>query len=219
MKWIVVAFIAISGLEGLKIVSLLSELRIDQAQLSEFKSKLLEAENRLVRIGSITARPIDPIHSPVAQPIKVPSGTDDVKAFGSRSANTIVERERQMLQDPAYRQARYTQIRLSIPQSYPGLLDELDLTPAEVDELWKILAEHQLSRTANAIPMMDGKLDPASAPELGRALKDDQRKLDESISSLLGGARFQEWEEYQQTRPSRQFARTYLKIEKQVTRR
>lgn len=121
--------------------------------------------------------------------------------------NRIIFNQQEMMKDPEYRKARLAQTRMSLPQNYPGLVEELGLTPEEADRLFDLLAENQLEMSD--VSMLSATIngvqpDPAVAEDANRRRMEMQRRQDESLMVMLGGARYSQWQDYQQTRGARQ---------------
>lgn len=117
--------------------------------------------------------------------------------------------EQERLKDPEYRKARLAALRSTIAQSYPGLVEELRLTDYEADRLFSLLTETRLALMAEAAPVEGQPQDPAVAAEIARNRRALQRQQGESLRTLLGNARYSQWQEYQQTQSARVQASTY----------
>lgn len=119
----------------------------------------------------------------------------------------LILNQQEMMKDPEYRKARLAQTRMSLPQNYPGLVEELGLTPEEADRLFNLMAENQMemsdltmaTATFNGVPP-----DPAAVEEVNRRRPEMQRRQEEALMSMLGSARYSQYQEYQQSRPARQ---------------
>jgi hypothetical protein len=140
------------------------------------------------------------------QTAKEPPATMATQAIPVTTVGNILPSRQEMLKDHEYRKARLAQLRLSLPQSYPGLIELLGLLPDEADRLWSLLAEDQLQASANEIPLVNGQIDSQAMREMSVARAQYRRELDDSLTALLGDSRFQQWKDYQETRPSHQQA-------------
>jgi hypothetical protein len=140
-----------------------------------------------------------------AVPAEAPKANDR-PASPAADVARIITNQQEMLKDPEYRKARLAQARMSIAQTYPGLIEELGLTPDEADRLFDLLAESQmemndvsmLAATINGVPP-----DPAAMEDSSRRRQEMQRRQDEQLTAMLGSSRYAQWQDYQQTRAPR----------------
>lgn len=84
--------------------------------------------------------------------------------------------ERDLMRDPEYRKGRLSQQRMRLKRTYTFVAEELDLSEAETEKLFDILAEQQVG----------GRNGP-----------------EEALRALLGPGRQAKWQEYQQTLSAR----------------
>jgi hypothetical protein len=80
------------------------------------------------------------------------------------------------MKDPEFRKARISQARMALKRLYTDLHEEMGLTDAEVERLYDILAEQQAGGGNNS---------------------------QQALRELLGPARQEKWQEYQQTLTAR----------------
>jgi hypothetical protein len=119
----------------------------------------------------------------------------------------IVLNQQELMKDPEYRKARLAQTRLSISQNYPGLVEELGLTPEEASRLFDLMTQSQLEMSdlsMTAATINGVAPDPAAMEETMRRRTEMQRRQDDALMSMLGSSRFGQYQEYQQSRPARQ---------------
>jgi hypothetical protein len=109
------------------------------------------------------------------------------------------------------RALRLATLRSSIAQSYPGLAETLGLTAEEADQIFDLLAEHQMAMATQltAVQSEDGSASETAVLEMRDSRQALRRQLGDSIRDLLGDARYAEWQAYQPTRPIRMQAKQY----------
>lgn len=111
--------------------------------------------------------------------------------------------EREQLNDPEFRNSRLAQIRASLDRNNPGVAESLELSTTELDELFDLLANHELTVRSESLVLVADQNDPAAIQELGRKRQETLRHRDEAIAALLGPARIAKWQAYQQDAPAR----------------
>lgn len=117
------------------------------------------------------------------------------------------ERQRQLMQDPEYRDAMRLQARTNLARQYPGVIQELNLDPLQADEFFGMLAEQQMRISEQMEPMWfaeDGVTpDSAAFQERQRKIQQTvtemQRKGEAELASRFGQDKLQAWKEYQST--------------------
>jgi hypothetical protein len=102
--------------------------------------------------------------------------------------------ELKMLGDPEFLEGKRREMRLSIPELYPGLASELRLSPGEANQLFDLLANQMVDQ-------MQNDLGPDGTRNAGEFRSAQQRQTAD-IANLLG-SRYPEFENYNQTRPTR----------------
>lgn len=150
----------------------------------------------------------------VAPPPAAPAPDQPAPPAPSRvSAVSLILNQSELLKDPEYRQAALAQARMALGQNYPGLAEELGLTPEQADKLMGLLAELQVDRNASPITVnADGQVDPAAVQELTRRNRELQQRQDEQIAALLGSAGLQQFKAYEETRTPRMQAQTVRRM-------
>jgi hypothetical protein len=110
-----------------------------------------------------------------------------------------------MLKDPDYRKARLAQMRLRMPDIYPGLAEALGLSPEQSDKFFDLLLQGELDQASNNIvPGPDGLIDTAQLQAQQMAQREAKAKQEAALASMLGNAGYARWQEYQQTQSARQ---------------
>jgi len=115
------------------------------------------------------------------------------------------ERQRQLMEDPEYREAMRMQMRGSVARQYPGVIQELGLDSQQADEFFNLLADQQMRVNDQMQPVwdMDGTdpNDQAAVQERHRKIAEqaaeNQRKNEAELAARLGQDKLQAWKEYQ----------------------
>lgn len=149
--------------------------------------------------GSASAEAAEIPAQPAAT--KEGNGTDQTRAEAAR----IMQRQKELMKDQEYRQARLAQLRIRMPQNYPFIAEELGLSPEEADRLFDLLAANELEMSEASLLTgnMNGvQPDPAVLEDAGRRVQELQRTHEQALVDLLG-ARYPQWQEYMETRGMR----------------
>lgn len=115
------------------------------------------------------------------------------------------ERQRQLMQDPEYREAMRVQMRGNFGRQYPGVIQELGLNAQQADEFFDLLADQQLRANEQMQPVWDmegvDNNDPAAVQERHRKIQqqaqENQRKNESELAARFGQDKLQAWKEYQ----------------------
>lgn len=214
MRKLMLACAALALISGIVSMTLWRELRDERVRTGELQALVAEAEQRMADSRSMAAS-VMPARPPAAGAAAAGSKADAGEATPAPPRPPAAEfmpvtvNSAELMKDPEYRKAMLAQRRMSIPLNHPGLAEELGLTPEEADKLFDLLAENQMERSA----MIRGNVEDVAAVQ--RMIQDQeemQRKLEESIGSLLGDARLAQYKEYMPTQAPRmqavQLART-----------
>jgi uncharacterized beta-barrel protein YwiB (DUF1934 family) len=114
------------------------------------------------------------------------------------------ERQRQLMQDPEYREAMRVQARSNFSRSYPGMVEELGLDSTQAEEFFDLLADQQMrsSEQLESLWDMDGK-DSAAVREQQRKIQQQaaqlQRTGEAEMAARFGQDKLQAWKDYQST--------------------
>ncbi|MET0497494.1 MAG: hypothetical protein ABW106_04370 [Steroidobacteraceae bacterium] len=116
------------------------------------------------------------------------------------------EQSQKMLADPEYRDAMKRQQKLMMPRMYPDLQEALQIDSKQADELFDLLAEHQIRGMTDARPPFLNRESPPDEAAI-RAWSEKQQQLqsvkDAEIVTLLGDAGAQQWKNYNNSMPAR----------------
>ncbi|HEY5757646.1 MAG TPA: hypothetical protein VIU34_17580 [Steroidobacter sp.] len=115
------------------------------------------------------------------------------------------ERQRQLMQDPEYREAMRVQTRGNFGRQYPGVIQELGLDAQQADQFFDLLADQQLRANDQMQPLWDmegaDNSDPAAVQErhgkIQQQAQENQRKNEAEMTAFLGQQKLQAWKEYQ----------------------
>jgi hypothetical protein len=105
--------------------------------------------------------------------------------------------------------ARLAELRSSLEEGYPGLVEALQLTDQEADQLFGMLAEARLVLEAEATIFESESVDLVAAAQVSRNRQVRQREQVAAMKALLGETRYAQWQAYQQTQSVRLQARNY----------
>jgi hypothetical protein len=190
---------------------LLGELRDARAQTEDLQAQIDELQRLRLRQNPFDrpAPPAEPEPAPVTeQPaaVKPPPVREQAVASAEpppfmANRQAMMDRSRQLLQDPEYRKAMLAQQKLAMRRMYPDLLTALRLQPQEAERLMDVLAEQQLNMISNQPPFRGRGQppDPTEVQQYQQQVQQQQRERDAQIAALLGDAKLQEWQQYQKT--------------------
>jgi hypothetical protein len=152
---------------------------------------------------SVQAAPRSASPEPVAVPPRAPSTIDMDKFIAADAA-----RRQAQMEDTDYRKALLERLRVTMPREYPGLAEELALTTEEAGRLFDVLAEVQVQKqAANANnsfnPFNGGAEAQAAVQRLMQERQLIQRRQEDRLTELLGSARYEQFRDYEASRPAR----------------
>jgi len=212
MRNLALACAGLAVVSGIVSVNLWRELRTERQLTANLMQQLGESQ----AVRSPSAGLSQPTHLSAVAGISPPASTaavipeaptaNDRPAAPAADFARIITNQQELLKDPEYRKARLAQARLSIAQTYPGLIEELGLTPDEADQLFDLLAESQMEMSevsTQVAPFSSVPPDLAAMEDASRRNREIQRRQDEQLAAMLGSSRYAQWEDYQQTRTTR----------------
>jgi hypothetical protein len=207
---------------------LVKQLRDGDATIAELKTQVASLQERVA-----TPAPPPPMVATDAQwqigpaaPLPAPKATPAQSTLPQASAAVAAmvpsppsredrmrmmrehrERQRQLMQDPEYREAMRLQSRGNLARQYPGVIQELGLDSQQADEFFNMLADQQMRASEQMEPLWDAdmaeKPDPAGLQEQHRkiqqAASENQRKNEAELASRFGQDKLQAWQDYQST--------------------
>lgn len=133
---------------------------------------------------------------PMASVMPLPSSADRERM--REQMNASMERQRQLLRDPDYREAMLGQQKMGQMRSNPNLARDLGLSADQADRLFTTLAEQQLRSMESSSPIMwDEQPDAAKMQEFQRKMTEQQSANETELKRVLGDGKYREWQEYQ----------------------
>lgn len=106
----------------------------------------------------------------------------------------------EIAQEFQYRMAQLAQQRLRMQKNFPGVVEAMELSEYEADQLLDFLAEDQKKLgTQLAAVGHNGTMDTATA----EVLSNHDQQQDVEIANLLGAGKVAKWQEYRQSRTAR----------------
>jgi hypothetical protein len=115
----------------------------------------------------------------------------------------IQEREQRMLQNPEYRDLLRARQRMALTHMHTDLLELLQLSEEQADQLLDLLADQQVREQAASRPMWPSESNAAAMQEMMEKAQERQRSNEAEIAALLGPDKINEWTEYQQSAGAR----------------
>lgn len=117
------------------------------------------------------------------------------------------ERQRQLMQDPDYREAMRMQSRSNLARQYPGVIEELGLDSQQAEEFFGMLTDQQMRSSEQMEPLWEADTaenrDPAALQERHRkiqqAASEMQRNNEAELAARFGQDKLQAWKEYRST--------------------
>jgi hypothetical protein len=219
-----VVLISVASSVGLGLLSLhlVKQLKEGEATIAALKAQVASLQEH--RPQSQPPAPSPFIEQSVEQPRQaVASATKEApKAVGVITGATVLptqpnrdermrmiqeqrERQRQLMQDPEYREAMRVQTRNNFARQYPGVIEELGLDARQADEFFDLLADQQLRATEQMQTLWDMEgIDPndqAAMQERHRKIaqqaEENQRHSEAELAARFGQDKLQAWKEYQ----------------------
>ncbi|MEO6081355.1 MAG: hypothetical protein ABIQ86_16540 [Steroidobacteraceae bacterium] len=202
MKKLVLALAA--TVVGISIVAtqLWLELRREREQNTQLQARVTEMQTKQLATTLLPTPP--PTAIPAPAPEVATAGAVGAPAAPNapprRDRAAVVAGIREVLSSPEVRDMARSTVRAMLPQRFPDLAKELNLTPAEAEKFFDLLAGQQLDGTGGAIAVLaDGTPDRA---EMQRRAQETQKANDAQIAAALGN-KYSKWQDYQASLPTR----------------
>lgn len=109
-----------------------------------------------------------------------------------------MDRQRELMQDPQYRDAMRRQQRARMVSTYPGLREALGLSPEQADRFLDLLADHQVSEMQH-MDFMHAHKDANELQRTQAAMQERYQRHQEELETQFGPGIQQRWREYQET--------------------
>jgi hypothetical protein len=204
-------------ISGIVSVNLWRELRDERQQNLDLRAQLLQERGQVAtasmpapgtQVTFEASRPAEV--APAATTPTTPARNDGPQTAGQANAalNDVLAQQRELLKDPEYRRARLAQLRMTMPQTYPDVAEELNLTADQANALYDLLAEFQLKSSESSYVPAGTQQDPAQAQEFLRLRQETMNERDRQVAALLGDAGRDRFNAYEQTRGARTQARS-----------
>lgn len=224
-----VVLISLSAAVGLGLVSLhlVKQVREREASIAELKAQVAALQQQRAATalnppaaqstgqpGEIDSGPPDAVAKKAVARVSAtdPSMSPSAPPVPSRDARLRMmreyrERQRQLMQDPEYREAMRMQARSNFARVYPGVIQELGLDARQAEEFFGLLADQQLRASEQMEPLWDveelDNRDPAAVQEQQRKVQrltsELQRNGEAEIAARFGADKLQAWKEYKST--------------------
>lgn len=229
-KTVLILFAACVGL-GLLSLHLVNQMREGQSKIAELQAQIANLERQQQTPPPAPEPEPAPVVEQAAAPPQPAPAKDVVTQLAAlrsvpaptgpqmfvegpsredrmRMIREARERQRQLMQDPDYREAMRIQQRSNIGRQYPGVSRELGLSTEQTEQLFDLLAEQQVRASENTEMMWDTEgLDPATLQQRQEKMQQQwlemQRKNEAELAAQLGPDKLQAWKDYQQTLGSR----------------
>jgi len=155
------------------------------------------------RAQPVVAAPAPPVQLPTAPPIPVATGARTPGGYAS-VASVGAQRDRMMLDDPAYREAKLAVSRATLKQRNPLLALELGISEEQADKIFDLMAEGQLRQDSQQLELRaSGNMDAAAIEGMNRQQVAQQQKDQNTLAAMLGPEKYRQLEEIQQTNTAR----------------
>jgi hypothetical protein len=211
--------------EGAVTLHLVRQLHLERENAQTLQARVTELERHAPPASApgatFVAVPTQPTVSPftvvqksaapVPQVPVVTSGVTAVNSFVAGNAlsppdmermreqiNANMERHRALLKDPEYREAMHSQQRVMMMRAHPDVAKDLDLSAEQANRFFDALADQSLRGVENiAAYNWNEQPDAANMQEINRKGMELQRANEAELKSVLGEAKFREWQDYQ----------------------
>jgi hypothetical protein len=110
-----------------------------------------------------------------------------------------------LMNDPEYRTALHKQQRLTLARQYPDLMEDLEISQDQADQLLDLLTNQQIEamQEANRIDPEALRSDPHAMEQYQQKIVERSREHQAAIAQTLGQDGMQRWQDYQSTMGSR----------------
>ncbi|MDY6948463.1 MAG: hypothetical protein SXG53_22410 [Pseudomonadota bacterium] len=225
-KVVLILTVTCAGL-GLLSLHLVKQLRDGTATIAELRTQVASLEERVAAVPAVAPPPAiftaieqpseaAPEPAPRTAPVPAPQSAAEIAAMVSspptreeriRMMREHRERQRQLMQDPEYREAMRMQSRSNLARQYPGVIQELGLDSQQAEEFFNMLADQQMRSSEQMEPLWEAdmaeKPDPAAFQERHRkiqqAASENQRRNEAELASRFGQGTLVAWKDYQST--------------------
>jgi hypothetical protein len=177
-----------------------AELRAQIETRSRPRTSPSESASRDTVSGKVTVAVQNaPAERDAVPPEAAVSRADPAAASGTPSSGEDWQaRERRLLSDPKYREARKGQRRLELARWYDEAIRILGMSPAQAEQVLDLVIERELD--------WSGRPNPRDETELAQRLRDieeSKRAHAAALAAIVGESKATQWEQYVASQPSR----------------
>lgn len=206
----------ISAGAALGCMHLARELRTERAQVEALQSRIAELERAASERNTNAPVTAETPFSPLPAGAEIAAATPNPPARSEREkpANAVPgavppdirermlahrKQQRELLQDPKYREAMRAQHRVHMDSAYPGLGEAMAFTKEETDRFLDFLSQQRIESMEQASDVIWDASDPASARTAEQAMLERQQREQAEMDAQFGPNTYQKWTDYQQT--------------------
>lgn len=144
------------------------------------------------------------VEGPQASPSTAELPVAQMQNFEPVLAANLAAQNSLVMADPGYRNALLAQALVSLRAANPGLVEEMGLSGQESEELYQLIAAHQLDLSEEISRIRgNGPVDAGTRARMQGLQQEGQSRLQDSLIALLGQDRYQQYADYQETRTAR----------------
>jgi hypothetical protein len=210
MKYLLLAIGALLVISGIVSVNFWRDLRTERLENTHLTTQLAEA-NMTPRAPASSAQPVaapapaagvsgSPAATATTAPVQSDSGAALKAAAAAVSAGAVAAAkgfgDAELMKDPEYRKAQLTMTRLRTAHSNPGLAETLGLSATEANHLFEVMAESQMSRSAELTEAIGRAGGVGNTPALTDLMRNSAGREDPA-RAVLGEAKYAQYQEYQ----------------------
>ncbi|MEO6079044.1 MAG: hypothetical protein ABIQ86_04600 [Steroidobacteraceae bacterium] len=187
---------------GIVALDLLRELHTEREQQAALQTRVteLEAAQKSTATPRTPSAPDRPIATQTETPATPAAGPENGPSDRARSGT--VAGITQMMASPEGQVLMRNQMRAQLAQQFPDLARELNLSQAEAEKFFDLLARQGTDSLGDAFGLMGGG-DSKAMQESQRRMAERQLANEAELKAMLGG-RYPQWQEYQGTIAARQ---------------
>lgn len=213
MRFVAPVCMGLVLVSGIASTILWQELRTDRQLIEDLRGQLatanaaLEARSRAQPVAEAMPQPAVELNpaSAAGAPIAAAPAKPSRDAAAVALVAEYAKRAKTLMGDSEYRKARLAELRNELKVRYVGLAMYLGISEQQADALINVLAETQLSQMAQSAELMANGTapDPAAMAEMTRIQQALEQRQKDALVAMLGTARFEQFQEYEHTQPSR----------------
>jgi hypothetical protein len=182
----------------------LNEELAQGAQLRERVTALEAAQLAATTTAPPTPLPVAPVPQPAPATVPTTAAANPPPDAASAPAKAPATLAQAVLANPQAMEMTRSMMRMMLPQQYPDIARDLNLSAAEVEKLFDTLARQQMDLGMGSMDLFaGGELDPAAMQQMERKMEQQQKANDAELAAQLG-SKFPQWQEYQGTVAARQ---------------